>query len=203
MKINSSTVLVGDKVVLVPYKEHHVTRYHDWMQSSELLAQTASERLTLDQEYEMQKSWYEDTNKCTFIVLDKRRWRQSADEIDSMVGDVNLFFNDENDPQTAEVEVMIAEPTYRGQGLGKESVLIMMHYGVSKVGARQFTAKIGYNNKPSLILFNKLGFSQVSSSDVFQEMTLQLYVDDKTLKELNSYYMQYVTEQIYPYTTPG
>ncbi|XP_028514591.1 N-acetyltransferase 9-like protein isoform X3 [Exaiptasia diaphana] len=176
MKINSSTVLVGDKVVLVPYKEHHVTRYHDWMQSSELLAQTASERLTLDQEYEMQKSWYEDTNKCTFIVLDKRRWRQSADEI---------------------------EPTYRGQGLGKESVLIMMHYGVSKVGARQFTAKIGYNNKPSLILFNKLGFSQVSSSDVFQEMTLQLYVDDKTLKELNSYYMQYVTEQIYPYTTPG
>ncbi|XP_020899393.1 N-acetyltransferase 9-like protein isoform X2 [Exaiptasia diaphana] len=184
MKINSSTVLVGDKVVLVPYKEHHVTRYHDWMQSSELLAQTASERLTLDQEYEMQKSWYEDTNN-------------------SMVGDVNLFFNDENDPQTAEVEVMIAEPTYRGQGLGKESVLIMMHYGVSKVGARQFTAKIGYNNKPSLILFNKLGFSQVSSSDVFQEMTLQLYVDDKTLKELNSYYMQYVTEQIYPYTTPG
>ena len=30
------------------------------MQSPELLEQTASETLTLSQEYEMQRSWYED-----------------------------------------------------------------------------------------------------------------------------------------------
>jgi hypothetical protein len=37
-------------------------RYHDWMQSPELLEQTASERLTISQEYDMQRSWYEDEN---------------------------------------------------------------------------------------------------------------------------------------------
>ena len=49
-----------------------VFRYHDWMQSPELLEQTASERLTLDQEYEMQQSWFQDENsKLNFIFLKK------------------------------------------------------------------------------------------------------------------------------------
>ena len=47
-----------------------VFRYHDWMQSPELLEQTASERLTLDQEYEMQQSWFQDENS-NFIFLKK------------------------------------------------------------------------------------------------------------------------------------
>ncbi|KAL8530738.1 hypothetical protein ACS0TY_007685 [Phlomoides rotata] len=30
--------------------------------------------------------------------------------IETMVGDVNIFMNDPNDPQIAEVEIMVAEP---------------------------------------------------------------------------------------------
>lgn len=40
------------------------------MQSPELLEQTASERLTLDQEYEMQQSWFHDENS-NFYYLKK------------------------------------------------------------------------------------------------------------------------------------
>lgn len=36
------------------------SRYHEWMKSPELQQLTASEPLTLDQEYDMQKSWRED-----------------------------------------------------------------------------------------------------------------------------------------------
>lgn len=39
------------------------------MQSEELLAQTASEPLSLEEEYDMQRKWREDDDKCTFILL--------------------------------------------------------------------------------------------------------------------------------------
>lgn len=45
--------------------------------------------------------------ECTFIVLDTERWPGQADE-DCMVGDVNLFLTDPEDPTLAEIEIMIA-----------------------------------------------------------------------------------------------
>jgi RimJ/RimL family protein N-acetyltransferase len=60
MKINATTVLVGERVLLVPYLAEHVPLYNAWMQSPELLELTASEPLTLEEEYENQISWRED-----------------------------------------------------------------------------------------------------------------------------------------------
>ena len=42
------------------------------MQSPELLEQTASERLTLDQEYEMQQSWFLDKNSMSVAIIETR-----------------------------------------------------------------------------------------------------------------------------------
>lgn len=39
---------------------YFIIRYHEWMKSEELQQLTASEPLTLDEEYKMQKSWFED-----------------------------------------------------------------------------------------------------------------------------------------------
>jgi hypothetical protein len=47
MKINENTCIVGQRVVLVPYKCGHVPRYHGWMQDPYLLEMTASEPLSL------------------------------------------------------------------------------------------------------------------------------------------------------------
>lgn len=35
-------------------------QYHEWMSSEEIRQQTASEPLTLEEEYEMQQSWQKD-----------------------------------------------------------------------------------------------------------------------------------------------
>ncbi|XP_017598773.1 PREDICTED: N-acetyltransferase 9 isoform X4 [Corvus brachyrhynchos] len=141
MKINQDTVLRGKKVTLVPYTAAHVLRYHEWMQSEELQRLTASEPLSLEQEYEMQRSWQDDADthsegaatflfspECTFIVLDAGCWPGQAEE-NSMVGDVNLFLTNTEDPTLGEIEIMIAEPSYRGRGFGKEATLLMMAYG--------------------------------------------------------------------------
>ena len=74
MRINENTVLLGELVALVPYKKHHVARYNFWMQQKELLELTASEPLSLDEEYEMQTLWHLDDKKLTFIILDKEKW---------------------------------------------------------------------------------------------------------------------------------
>ncbi|XP_078230714.1 alpha/beta-tubulin-N-acetyltransferase 9 isoform X22 [Callithrix jacchus] len=131
MRLNQNTLLLGKKVVLVPYTSEHVPRYHEWMKSEELQRLTASEPLSLEQEYAMQRSWREDADKCTFIVLDAEKWQAQpgTTEESCMVGDVNLFLTDLEDPTLGEIEVMIAEPSFRGKGLGTEAVLMMLSYG--------------------------------------------------------------------------
>ena len=78
----------------------------------------------------MQQSWAEDEDKCTFILIDKSKsdvyvriksrscMSVRRDEEAGMIGDVNLFFNDHDDHTVAELEVMIAEPAFRGRGIG-------------------------------------------------------------------------------------
>ncbi|KAL1779533.1 N-acetyltransferase 9 [Sigmodon hispidus] len=180
MRLNQNTVLLGKKVVLVPYTSEHVPRYHEWMKSEELRHLTASEPLTLEQEYSMQCSWREDEDKCTFIVLDAAKWQAQPQppEESCMVGDVNLFLTDLEDPTLGEIEVMIAEPSCRGQGFGTEASLLMMSYGVTKLGLTKFEAKIGQENEPSIRMFQKLHFKQVAVSTVFQEVTLRLAMSE-------------------------
>ena len=74
------------------------------MQSEELLLQTASEPLKLEEEFAMQKSWEIDQDKLTFIILDKEPMGEEVfvdsgpSTVEYMLGDVNLFFNDKERP---------------------------------------------------------------------------------------------------------
>lgn len=103
-----------------------------------------------------------------------------------MAGDVNLYMNDPDDSHTAEIEIMIAEPKSRGNGLGKESVLLMIAFAVEHLAIHKFSAKIGDTNSTSLCLFRSLGFRDVAYSEVFKEVTLELSTDDSRCKELRS-----------------
>ncbi|XP_012284089.1 N-acetyltransferase 9 isoform X1 [Orussus abietinus] len=178
MKINKSTRITGKNVVLVPYKEKHVLRYHEWMKSPELQRLTASEPLTLEQEYSMQRSWHEDADKCTFIILDKHQLEETRNEIEAMIGDTNLYLNDPEEPSTAEVEIMIAVTKNRGKGHGWESVIHMLRYGIEMLNVKKFRAKISLDNVKSIKLFTKLQFAEVQRCKVFQEITMEKKVEE-------------------------
>ncbi len=149
MRVNQHHVLSTRKVLLLPYSAHHVPTYHTWMQDRELQSATASEPLTLNEEYAMQRSWREDADKLTFIVClppAHSDTRQAAirvgvdDSPERMVGDINLFLSqpvddDDDEDETwgsesvvGEIELMIASKDLHRQGYGRAALLTFMGY---------------------------------------------------------------------------
>jgi RimJ/RimL family protein N-acetyltransferase len=147
------------------------------MKDTELLELTASEPLTLDEEYQMQQSWTDDDKKCTFIVQSPLFDKNRQFGLGGMVGDVNLYFNDHDDPFSVEIEIMIAEKSMRRKGLGRIAIVMMMSFAVQELNVSKFTAKISFHNLASIELFQRLGYVEVSRSNVFQEITLERKVD--------------------------
>ncbi|VDM95096.1 unnamed protein product [Thelazia callipaeda] len=210
MRVNEHTKLIGNKIILVPYREGHVAKYHAWMQDEELRCLTASERLSLEDEYTMQQKWQSDQDKCTFIILNRSLLDCSGDEasfllssltkfnifnylaliIISMIGDVNIFIRDE----IGELTTMIAESVWRRMGFGSEAIRMMLRYAIEVIGIRKFEVKISENNTASQKFFQKIGFKVASKCEKFHEYTLS--VDYKSvLQIIASSRMKY---EIYP-----
>ncbi|KAL4173837.1 hypothetical protein KRP22_005784 [Phytophthora ramorum] len=186
MKANAGVVITGQQVTLVPYETQHVAKYHNWMKDPWLQEMTASEPLSIEEELEMQKSWREDAEKCTFIVLEKsegdgKPGASYVDEsaVDRMAGDVNLFFNDYDDPKACEMEIMIAEEKYRRKGFAEEAVKLMMAYATSKLHVTRFVCKIIETNGASLQLFEKLGYEKYNYVAAFKQVEMELVTKDK------------------------
>ncbi|GAD96439.1 N-acetyltransferase [Paecilomyces variotii No. 5] len=153
MLINANTAVSTSSVLLVPYSKCHVPKYHEWMKDPEIQEATASEPLTLEEEYSMQQSWRNDADKLTFIVCSplsqsNREEHERAcgtshlseqdDAPEKMVGDINLFLRvddgEEGDlePQIiGEVELMIAEKDNQRKGFGRASLLSFIKYVVN------------------------------------------------------------------------
>ncbi|RXK34968.1 hypothetical protein M231_07782 [Tremella mesenterica] len=144
-------------------------KYHEWMQDVTLREATASEPLTLEEEYEMQQ--------LTFIILARQHHSasRSGEERESrMIGDVNMFLADgfEGD---AECEIMIADPIDRGKGYAGEAMRIFLSYITTRLNIRpsQLIARIGNTNQASIRLFQTLGFVIERVVDVFEQVDLR------------------------------
>ncbi|KAL4797587.1 GNAT domain-containing protein [Aspergillus venezuelensis] len=151
MRLNTTTALSTPRTLLVPYSAWHVPRYHEWMKDEEIQQATASEPLSIEEEYAMQRSWREDADKLTFIVCrpvsDTKEWsvlrlKDEHDAPENMIGDINLFLRVEEDdedekaqPQIiGEIELMIAEKKDQGKGFGKSALLTFLRYILEREG---------------------------------------------------------------------
>ena len=166
------------------------------MTDPNLLEATASEPLSLEEEYEMCDTWRDDVAKYTFIIYDDDMTSSPAlsdaeseayvsSNLNKMVGDVNLFLSlDEtvgDDGVTvissilqAEVEIMIAEPSARRKGIALSAVQHMVSYGASVLNVKRFFVKISDSNLASMSMFrDKLGFTFVNYAECFKETELE------------------------------
>ena len=155
--------------------------------------------MTLDEEYENQQSWRTSSDKLTFIVCAPTQETPikagTADADALMRGDINFFLypfesddeEESTDTQgwvTGEVDVMIASPSHRGQGLGRAAVCallvyirkhidgILAEYGAK--GLKGLMVKIKEGNKGSRALFEKLGFVQKGEVNYFGEILMTI-----------------------------
>ncbi|CAL00714.1 uncharacterized protein An04g02270 [Aspergillus niger] len=144
MLLNAKTAISTSTVLLVPYSKWHVPRYHEWMKDEEIQEATASEPLSIEEEYAMQQSWRQDPDKLTFIVClpspsqtetSTPAIKDTDDASDRMVGDINLFLRvddgEEGDaePQIiGEIELMIAEKNNQRKGFGKAALNTFLRY---------------------------------------------------------------------------
>ena len=127
----------------------------------------------------MCESWQQDDDKLTFIVVDMAAYREDKDDVRHMVGDVNCFFNDPDDPlDNVEVEMMIAEPTARRKGFATEALQLIMAYCARDLRVKGFRAQILRKNEGSRRLFEGLGFSFDKAIDVFDEEVWKMKVGD-------------------------
>jgi DNA polymerase delta subunit 2 len=90
----------------------------------------------------MQQSWSADADKLTFIicrsqsgvVLSASQTREGRLDVDSMIGDINLFISLAEDEATSkpillgELELMIAERSEHRKGYGRSALLASLQY---------------------------------------------------------------------------
>jgi len=170
------------------------------MQDESIQEATASEPLSLNEEYAMQRSWRDDPDKLTFMVcLPLAQFSAivnagAGDAPNCMLGDVNLFLttSEEGDAVIGEIELMIAVKDQQGQGYGRASLLTFLRFlveheggimeefereriGAEGRGIEGLVVKIGEANQRSIGLFESVGFERVGEgANYFGEWELQM-----------------------------
>ncbi|KNZ58001.1 hypothetical protein VP01_2019g1 [Puccinia sorghi] len=209
--------------------KEHVPQYHEWMSDQELRESTASELLTLQEEYDMCERWAQDHDsspELTFIILARDSSPPSesdqpgnvpSDNLGQMIGDVNLFLSPDDEfshssssseavhatsPCKGELEIMIASTKHRQLGLATEALQLFLSY--IQLNSSTHVHPVLPHFPALSFFFVKISFNNTISQRLFETDHVGLSCNQKLgfeKKSTNTVFEEYEYHLNYPVPT--
>jgi len=171
--------ILGSSIVLEPYDMCHVSKVNTWLKDDWIREVVSAKKLSLEKEYEQQKTWAKDETKHSFIVC-----RRKAGRKNQPIGTVDLFIDT---GEYAEIIIMIADRQHRRKGLAREAVCLALRFGFEILKMTRFVAKIMDSNTASLTFFRNMSFEMYEHDEDFDMTHLHRHItkeiSDSLLKE--------------------
>jgi RimJ/RimL family protein N-acetyltransferase len=140
--------LIGPRVILRPLERRDLEPSRAWVNDPENAARLL--RVLPVSEIE-QEHWFEKICTCP----DRYVWAVSADG--QHIGNVGLY-NVDLIHRRAEAWTLLGEPGWRGQGLGRESMSLLLDYGFGGLGLHKIYLHVDQENVIAQKMYKKLGF---------------------------------------------
>jgi diamine N-acetyltransferase len=146
--------ITGDQVALGPFERWHLPRYHAWRNDLETRRTMGS--VPRPETLEQQIAWFEDAQKsddgALFIIYD----RASLTPIGACsLAPINMRH------RTAQFDIMIGEPDYRGRGCGTETTRLVLRYAFTTLGVQNVMLMVVAVNEAGIRAYRRAGFREL------------------------------------------
>ncbi|MCA9914152.1 MAG: GNAT family N-acetyltransferase, partial [Anaerolineae bacterium] len=133
--------------------EVDVPIFQQWWKDPEIMQYQTPNSIRLFQEEtteERFKSWFRDDDSAVGFVMVLK-------ETEEPIGFINLWgIKPKN--QNAELGILIGRKDLWGQGLGKESLRLMLHYAFSELNLHRVTLHVFSTNERAIRAYQSVGF---------------------------------------------
>ena len=144
--------LVGDTIYLSPRNSEDVEIFTKWLNDFQVTDGTGRSGLmvTLNGEKAYLEKIHDNENYCFVIV---------TLENDEMIGTISLEkINYRN--RSAELGIFIGDETYRGKGIGKEAIYLILDYGFNYLNLNSIQLSVLSFNERAITCYKKCGFKE-------------------------------------------
>lgn len=147
--------LVGDSIYLSPRNSEDIEIFTKWLNDFQVTDGLGRSGLmvTLNGEKEYLEKIHDNDNKNYYFVI-------VTLENDEMIGTISLenmnYIN-----RSAELGIFIGDETYRGKGIGKEAIHLMLDYGFNYLNLNSIQLTVLTFNERAIACYKKCGFKEV------------------------------------------
>lgn len=133
---------------LQPFKPTDFRKLISWIDTEELLVQFAGPIFTYPLTEEQLTAYLEDNNRYAFKVVDT-----NADET---IGHAEIYKQEDNTVKIC--RVLIGDEAYRGKGLGREIIDMLVAYACNNLRIPSIELNVYDWNIPAIRCYEKAGF---------------------------------------------